>query len=72
MMFFGTVTRNSTGNVWVKIPEIGGSKELGPFPSVYTHSSVTNDDGYLKGDRVLLARIGNIKGQMVVIGKVSG
>lgn len=66
MIFFGEVTRTLGANVYATVYELGLDAEMGPFPAV----DVTGGGVYLPGERVVLARIGNLVEDLVVIGKV--
>lgn len=66
MIFFGEVTRTAGMNVYATVYELGLDAEMGPYPAVDVGLLTT----YLPGDRVVLARVGNLAESLVVLGKV--
>ena len=99
MIYRGTVTRVSGTKLYVKVPQLGGTKEFGPIdcirakqptivnntapsstgsasgPEAHTHSiafhnhTVTNTH-YNKGDKVIVAQLGAIPENLVVLGRL--
>lgn len=72
----------SGSKLFVKVPDLGGSFQFGPIPAVhhwYEYQQDTDPGGgpmietntyYKKGDSVIVAQIGKIKENIVVLGKV--
>ena len=101
MIYRGTVTRVAGTKLYVKVPELGGTKEFGPIDCIqakqptivnntapsstgsaagapgtsHTHSiafhnhTVTNTH-YNKGDKVIVAQLGAIPENLVVLGRL--
>ena len=101
MIHRGEITRVDGTKVYVKVPELGGSKEFGPIDCIrakqptivnntapsstgsaagapgtaHTHSiafhnhTVTNTH-YDKGDKVIVAQIGVVPENLVVLGRI--
>ena len=99
MIHRGEITRVDGTKVYVKVPELGGSKEFGPIDCIrakqptivnntapnntsaasagtaHTHPltlhnhTVTNTH-YDKGDKVIVAQIGVVPENLVVLGRI--
>ena len=82
VIYRGTVVKVSGSRLFVKVPDLGGKFQFGPVPAVshwYEYQSDTDPGSgamveastyYKKGDTVIVAQIGKIKENIVVLGKV--
>jgi|1048.fasta_scaffold35022_3 hypothetical protein len=112
MIYRGTVTRVAGTKLYVKVPELGGTKEFGPIDSIQAKqptivnntvalvtngTALTSDSGgepahthtdaahthpivahnhtvtnthYNKGDKVIVAQLGAIPENLVVLGRL--
>lgn len=65
-MLRGRVENVVNGGIYVIVPEYDEVDALGPMETLYA----TDKPSYSPGDRVLVGQIGNIKEDLVVLGKV--
>ena len=86
MIYRGTVVKVSGSRLFVKVPDLGGKFQFGPVPAVHHwyedewqadtdpggggQVKVEKNTYYKKGDSVIVAQIGKIKENIVVLGKV--
>ena len=64
MIYYGTVTRvDANAMVFVTIPELGGSAEIGPDPAL--------GYAYAPGDRVVVSRLSVVAEDLIVLGPIS-
>lgn len=73
----GTVTRVDGTRLYVKVPSLGGDRQFGPLSSVILrygeNAPVLGDSPYTyyqKGDRVVVGQVGNVKENLVVLGRI--
>lgn len=60
MIYYATVTRTSDALVYVTIPELGGTAEMGPYPAV--------GGPYVADDRVVVSRLSAVAEDLIVLG----
>jgi hypothetical protein len=82
MIYEGTVVRVAGARLFVKVPDLGGGFQFGPVPAVslwYEYQADTDPGGgamveastyYKKGDKVIVAQVGSVKENIVVLGRV--
>jgi len=63
----GTITRITASGVFVEVPSLGVGMEFGPLEQLSTSTAATT---FVVGDRVLVASIGAIYDNLVILGKL--
>ena len=69
MMYLGQVVRVVGSKLFVTAPSLGGTNQFGPINALDTPEQSVGIK-YAKGDRVLVAQLGSVREDLIVIGKV--
>lgn len=72
-IYYAVVTKVAGPKLYVRVPALGGDARFGPLNSVillYKEDSVDQETFYEKGDTVIVAQVGRVKEDLVVLGRI--